>query len=357
MSDWEPIEVYNASAEIVKRLNVDTDSKVFYRHDSSNMISFKGSFDGIFASPYAGRVKLTVEEALPHAKDLLQWLTSQEDIPQLPQEEEETLKAFLAALIGDDDLSDQLLKPLRNLHPDPDKVVPRLRALTEQARGVHDRSAAYVPRLALDQLGTAVQGIPLAPFSPAQEILGRIEAELRGRVDAGCTEAEKAGEMIDLVGSLSPVAREWLEQLALHLVRNPGLKARLQIRLRGYLWNYVQHDHHHYFLYGQTAERLAPRSWIEAGWNYIEHFRCNFGFFVTEAMLYPTITVVGAPDVRVPVTEDEEKFLREYLPQSEAFRFERLWVRTADELKALLDKRVANGIRFVGGDVGPHVPA
>lgn len=74
-------------------------------------------------------------------------------------------------------------------------------------------------------------------------------------------------------------------------------------------------------------------------------------------MLYPKVTIVGTPDVPVPITEKEEKFLRDYLnDQLDNHKLERLWVRSADELKTLLDERVARNISFEGGNVGFHTP-
>jgi hypothetical protein len=175
---------------------------------------------------------------------------------------------------------------------------------------------------------------------------------------------QRLGQVPDVVQEinlLSPTAKEWLLALLLRLIQDRRLELDLRNRLRGYLWNqrdYLRHDHRHYLLFGHTPERLAPLSWIEASWNFIQRFPCNFGFFVTEAMLYPKVTIVGAPDLSVPVNKDEEKFLREYIahPDPNEFELERLWVRTAKELQTFLDERVTSEVRFVGGDVGPHAP-
>jgi hypothetical protein len=255
-------------------------------------------------------VGLPEKKIILYTENLLDWLLSQEVIPEkirkLPEEEKEALKNFWAMLITEEKLVDQLFKPLQTLQLDSDE--------------------ATTP-----------------PDKSTEKIFEAIKAEVEK------TKSPVEENVIKMINQLSDTAKTWLGQLLLHLVKNPGLRTQLQTELQGYLTPFL--------LFGQTPAHIVPRAWIEASWNYIHHFRCNFGFSAIEAMQYPKITIVGTPDVPVPVTGKEEKFLRDYLnDQPDEHKLERLWVRSAQELKALLDDRVARNISFEGGDVGPHVP-
>lgn len=111
-----------------------------------------------------------------------------------------------------------------------------------------------------------------------------------------------------------------------------------------------------YLLFGQTDKEIIPYSWIQASWNYIDKFRCNFGFNLAEVLLYPTITIVGTPDIPIPVTQEQENEMRKSLESIPKFQIERLWVRTPEELSTLLEERIKENQSFYGGDVGPHAP-
>ena len=250
------------------------------------------------------------KKAILYTENVLNWLLWQEEIPdkirELTEEEKEALKNFWATLISEEKLVDQLFKPLQTLQLDSDE--------------------ATTP-----------------PDKSTEKIFEAIKAEVEK------TKSPGEENVIKMINQLSDAAKTWLGQLLLHLVKNPGLRTQLQTELQGYLTPFL--------LFGQTPAHIVPRAWIEASWNYIHHFRCNFGFSAIEAMQYPKITIVGTPDVPVPVTGKQEKFLRDYLnDQPDEHKLERLWVRSADELKALLDQRVARNISFEGGDVDLHAP-
>ncbi len=336
-------------------LGLNFQGTIKHDRDSFGWVKFHTSFDGIYCSPYAGRVQLSIEQALPHTEDLWRWFS--QTIPDLPQRDDQELKNFWAAIIGNDDVADQMFNAFKRLHTDRLNLVPQVQGIVHEIRATYDDHAAQGLQTAIEQLDKVVKEILSAqPPAPKSFLTSTREglAQVAGSDDP---EAKNAQTMLDLLDALSPSTNAWLEQLLAYMSQHLDTISALQLRLREYLWQHVQHDHYHYLLFGQTAESLVPRAWIEASWSYIQRFRCNFGFFVTEAMLYPTITVVGTPDIAVPVTEDEEAFLREYVPQSDSFQFERLWVRSADELKAILAERIAKNNRFEGGNVGPHAPA
>ncbi|MDZ8226525.1 hypothetical protein [Nostoc sp. ChiVER01] len=111
-----------------------------------------------------------------------------------------------------------------------------------------------------------------------------------------------------------------------------------------------------YLLFGQTSENIIPYGWIEASWNYINKFRCSFGFNLEEVLLYSIVTIVGTPDIPVPVTQEQENTIRESLESIPEFKIERLWVKSPEELAIILDNRVRQDQRFEGGDVGPYAP-
>jgi hypothetical protein len=268
------------------------------------------SFQEFSGEIFIELLEFTEKQAIEYAGRLLKWLNSQEGIPdrsrELPEEEKELLKNFWARLISEEKLVEQLFKPLQTL------------------------------QLASD-------GATTPPEESTEKIFEAIKAEVEK------TKSQEEKNVITMINELSGTAKNWLGQLLLHLVKNSGLRTQLQTELQGYLTPFL--------LFGQTPAHIVPRAWIEASWNYIHHFRCNFGFSATEAMQYPKITIVGTPDVAVSVTQKEEKFLRDYLnDQPDNHKLERLWVRSADELKTLLDERVARNISFEGGNVGFHMP-
>jgi hypothetical protein len=276
-------------------------------------------FNPVIVTPFSGNINFSNFDyqsfslevvGLPERKfifyteNLLNWLLSQEVIPEKIRKFSEEEKNFWVMLITEEKLVDQLLKPLQTLQLDSDEATP-------------------------------------PPDKSTEKIFEAIKAEVEK------TKSPGEENVINMINQLSGTAKTWLGQLLVHLVKNPALRTQLQTELQGYLTPFL--------LFGQTPAHMGSRAWIEASWNYIQHFRCNFGFFATEAMQYPKITIVGTPDVAVPVTETEEKFLRDYLnDQPDNHKLERLWVRSVDELKTLLDERVARNISFEGGNVGFH---
>ncbi|HEY9800843.1 MAG TPA: hypothetical protein V6D25_10830 [Leptolyngbyaceae cyanobacterium] len=111
-----------------------------------------------------------------------------------------------------------------------------------------------------------------------------------------------------------------------------------------------------YILFGQNETEIVPIPWIQASWQYFNKFRCRFGFTIAEALYYPTITIVGTPDLPVAVTTEQENYIKELLNTSESSNIERLWVKTPEELSTLLEERIKENQPFSGGDVGPHAP-
>ena len=111
-----------------------------------------------------------------------------------------------------------------------------------------------------------------------------------------------------------------------------------------------------YLLFGETENEIISFPWIQASWKYIDKFRCPFGFTIAEAMFYPTITIVGTPDLLVPVSKEQENLIKESFNTLEDFQIERLWVKTPEELSILLEERIVKNQSFYGGDVGPYAP-
>lgn len=318
-----------------------------------NSVTIINSFQGMFTSPYAGRIQLYPEYATPYSQDLLSWLTSViPDQLQIPQELRAEIVTFWSEIIANDDLGDQLFVPLQSLGPNPDGIPAQLQNILELAR----QEGESIPQNAIESIEAAlkaINGVNNSVTITNHNCLALILDQCSTvKDDRKVLRTEK--DIKDIIDGLSEIARDWLEQFLNHLINNLELEGKLRKRLRGYLWKHVQHDHYHYLLFGQNSQRIIPFEWLQASWNYIQHFRCNFGFFVTEAMLYPKITIVGATDISVPVTEEEEYFLRDYLPSWEPNpenkakkpRIERLRVQSATELEEFLNQRIAQNERF-----------
>ncbi len=309
------------------------------------------SFDGNFTSPYPGRVRLSLENATEYSQDLLSWLTSKNRI-DIPQQLREEIERFWSEIIANDDLGDQLFVPLQSLRPNPDGIPAQLQNILELAR----QEGESIPQNAIESIEAAlkaINGVNNSVTITNHNCLALILDQYSTvKDDRKVPRNEK--DIKDIIDGLSEIARDWLEQFLNHLINNLELEGKLRKRLRGYLWLHVQHDHYHYLLFGQNKQSIVPFEWLQASWNYIQHFRCNFGFFVTEAMLYPKITIVGATDISVPVTEEEEYFLRDYLPswepnpENKAKKpiIERLRVQSATELEEFLNRRIAQNERF-----------
>ena len=333
----------------------DDNSILKYSYDQGNWVKFNKSFQGIFASPYAGRVRLSDQHATEYSQELFSWLTSKiPDQLQIPQELREEIERFWSKIIANDDLGDQLFVPLESLRPKSDGIPAQLQNILELAR----QEGESIPQSAIESIEAAlkaINGVNNSLTITNHNCLALILDQYSTVKDERkVPPKEKEKDIKEIIDGLSERARDWLEQFLNHLINNPELEGKLRKRLRGYLWLHVQHDHYHYLLFGQNSQRIVPFEWLQASWNYIQHFRCNFGFFVTEAMLYPKITIVGATDISVPVTEEEEYFLREYLPswepnpENKAKKpiIERLRVQSATELEEFLNRRIAQNERF-----------
>jgi len=81
--------------------------------------------------------------------------------------------------------------------------------------------------------------------------------------------------------------------------------------------------------------------------------------FVTEAMLYDNVTIIGADSTPVPVSREDQEFLEEYTGYIEKEdgtkerwrQVERLSVVNAQQLSDLLEDRIKRNVRFDGGEV------
>lgn len=336
---------------------IDSKSKLKCYYEKGHWFHITNSFQGMFTSPYAGRVRLSLENASKYSKELFSWLTSKiPDQLQIPQELREEIERFWSEIIANDDLGDQLFVPLQSLRPKSDGIPAQLQNILELAR----QEGESIPQNAIESIEAALKAIngvnnslTITNHNCLVLILDQYST-VKDERKVPPKEKEKEKDIKEIIDGLSERSRDWLEQFLNHLINNPELEGKLRKRLRGYLWKHVQHDYYHYLLFGQNGHRIVPFEWLQASWDYIQHFRCNFGFFVTEAMLYPKITIVGATDISVPVTEEEEYFLREYLPswepnpENKAKKpiIERLRVQSATELEEFLNRRIAQNERF-----------
>jgi hypothetical protein len=155
--------------------------------------------------------------------------------------------------------------------------------------------------------------------------------------------------------------RGQLAELLEKLATDDVLRNAAEVKLREDKFEECISDDKHFVLFGQDPERIAPRSWFDAAWKFIQHFRCNFGMFVTEAMLYDKVTIVGADDASVPVSREDQEFLEEYTGYIEKEdgtkerwrQVERLNVTNAEQLSELLESRIERGVSFEGGEIYP----
>ena len=116
-------------------------------------------------------------------------------------------------------------------------------------------------------------------------------------------------------------------------------KARiLAVQLPTYPFEY------HYVLLGQKPEGVVPWSWLEAMRDYIRTFRVTVGFSHDHAMMASErtpvrhVTIIGSPDAEVPVSLEVEEMIR-----ASGAIVNRVMGRTAEEIKAELDRRVREG--------------
>ena len=106
-------------------------------------------------------------------------------------------------------------------------------------------------------------------------------------------------------------------------------------------------DGDHILLFPMDPEGLCPRAWFEAAWAFLEHFRSNFCFYPQEAFMYKNITLIGQPlGTRRGVGQEIEDALK----SKKWRRVERIWCTSAEDLEAVLERRIEEAVRFRGDD-------
>lgn len=321
----------NLADTIADELGLSTTRRRSVRYDvifdSNNNLEVSTSFAGRYSSPYAGYVRLdpAAPETIELAHDFLSFLAQESELPSPKLGNDDPLLPLIAEIVSNDQAMDLFFEVLTT--------------------NVKDKKFDLEAALA----GLQARTLPANPYredAPEQMLLG-VEAW-------GLDEVRRQNSLVQLLDRLAT---------------DDDLPFIAKNKLREYKWesDKIVHDHRHYLLFGQTSERITPMAWFEAAWDFIEQFRCNFGMLVTEAMLYETVTIVGAFDASVAASEADEYFLKEYTgyrdveaedgtrtrEESRWRQVERLHVTNAKQLSALLDARIKNNIRFEGGDVYP----
>jgi hypothetical protein len=281
---------------------------------TGNWVWVTSSFPGYHSSPYAGRVRLDpfAPETMSLARDFLSFLAKESELTIPDLADDDPLFRLIAEIVSNDDAADCFFE-----------------ALTGQV--VEEE---FNLRAALDTLQAEA-------LLPGAEAWKPVEVEGRGQ----------------------------LAQLLDKLATNGVLRSAAEIKLREYRWQYVIHDHRHYLLFGQNEQRITPKAWFDAAWKFIQHFRCNFGMFITEAMLYDKVTIIGADNAPVSISKEDQEFLAEYSGRivqciekedgtveevREPWRqVERLNVVNAKQLYKLLEGRIEQGVCFEGGEIYP----
>lgn len=273
--------------------------------DTANNLEVSTSFAGLYSSPYAGQVRLdpAAPETLSLAHDFLNFLAQESGLTLPDLADDDPVLQPIVELVSSDEAGDAFFKVFTGQ--------------VEEGR--------FDLRGALDRL--QVEKLPNVQTWELAEI------EQRGQ----------------------------LAQLLHKLATDDVLRYAAEVKLREYKWRYVIHDHRHYLLFGQNRERITPKAWFDAAWEFIQHFRCNFGMFVTEAMLYDKVTIIGAENASVPVGRRDQEFLEEYTGYLEREdgtkepwrQVERLNVVNAKQLSKLLKDRIKRGVCFEGGEIHP----
>ena len=289
--------------------------------DTANWVKVWKSFDGCYSSPYAGRVRLdpSASQTMALADDFLNFLTEESELTISLTNED----PLIGAIVSYDSVGDVFFEIVTGqVGEEGGDLGTFLRALRTEAE-----SQAEIGKLSQEELAALLQGADTWELADA-----RLQAQLA--------------------------------ELISKLAADNDLRLTAQLKLREYKWQHVIHDHRHYLLFGQNTERIAPKAWFDAAWKFIQHFRCNFGVFLTEAMLYDKVTIVGADNAPVPVSQEDQWFLEEYTGYVEKEdgtkeqwrQVERLNVVNAQQLSDLLEKRINMSVRFEGGDIPPLEP-
>jgi hypothetical protein len=273
---------------------------------TGNWVWVTGSFSGYHSSPYPGQVRF--DPAAPETKllahDFLRFLREESGLTLPDLADDDPLFRLIVEIVSNDQASDRFFE-----------------ILTGQA---------------------GEEGFDLGAA------LSALQAEAETLLPGA--EAWKLEEVEQQLAEL-------LEKLA----TDGSFRCAAEVKLREDKFEECISDDKHFVLFGQDPERIAPKSWFDAAWQFIQHFRCNFGMFVTEAMLYDKVTIVGADDASVPVSREDQEFLEEYTGYiekedgtKERWRHvERLNVTNAEQLSELLKGRIERGVGFEGGEIYP----
>jgi hypothetical protein len=106
-------------------------------------------------------------------------------------------------------------------------------------------------------------------------------------------------------------------------------------------------DGDHILFFPMDHEGLCPRSWIEAAWPFLEHFRSNFCFYPQEAFMYRQVTLLGPPlGTRRGIGREVE----DALGATDWRQVERIWCTSAGDLAGVLARRMEEDVRFRGED-------
>jgi hypothetical protein len=324
----------NLKDEVIDCLHIQNPTnatKVRIDADSANNVVVSDAFAGLYASPYPGRIQFDPNSAATQeiAHKLLEKLASEAnlDIPFIDQSH--PLWPLIITIVSNDQASDDFL----------------------------------------DLLGKYYQN---SPFDLSGALNDLQNWERLGAAAWSLAEVQSHGQLADLLEKLAQprglcnLARTELRSYRWFATREYTEESSSSTMLRKENPNHqptVVHDNRHYLLFGQNEEHITPQSWFNAAWKFIEHFRCNFGMFVTEAMLYKRVTIVGSPDIDVPVTKDDQFFLEEYTGYQEdtndgtkeRYRHvERLYITNADQLTTILNDRIEKNLAFEGGDIIIH---
>jgi len=108
-------------------------------------------------------------------------------------------------------------------------------------------------------------------------------------------------------------------------------------------------DGDHILLFPQDADGLCPRAWLDAAWPFLQRFRANFSLYPQAVLLYTHVTLIGLPlGTRLGISAEFEEALR----RDEWHKVERIRCSNAEELQAILQRRVEKGVPFRGEDEG-----
>lgn len=107
-------------------------------------------------------------------------------------------------------------------------------------------------------------------------------------------------------------------------------------------------DNDHILIFPQDANNICPRAWIEAAWPFIAKFRSAFTMYPEQAGLYTNITLIGHPDVEPHI--DAEYV--EAITNSDWRSVERIFCRSGEQLREILQARINDGRFFRGKNEG-----